>query len=73
VQMGVIKQEANFNREVAGVRIAELSNKEVRENIANEIRGLQFIMDRFGDKPMAEVTSPTASALSDPTVTRIKH
>jgi hypothetical protein len=71
VRMGVIKQEASYDREVAGVRIAELSNKDLRETIAGELRGLKGIIERFGDKPMTEHSEP--SPMADPSMKRVKQ
>jgi hypothetical protein len=71
VKMGVVKQEASFDREVAGVRISELSNDELRKTIADELRNLKGVIDRFGEKPMSKVVEP--SKLSDPTIKRVKH
>lgn len=71
VAMGVIKKEASFDREVGGIRISELSNDDLRETIADGVRELQHIIDRFGDKPMTEVGTP--SPLKDPSVRRVKH
>jgi hypothetical protein len=70
VQMGVIKQEASFDREVAGKRIQELSNAELREDIAKQLAGLKGIIDRFGDKPMVEAEP---SPMADPGVKRVKQ
>lgn len=71
VKMGVVKQEASYDREVAGVRISELSNDELRTTIAEGFRDLKGVIDRFGDKPMNEVEEP--SKLSDPNIKRVKH
>jgi hypothetical protein len=71
VKMGVVKQEASFDREVAGVRISELSNDELRSTIADELRNLKGVIDRFGEKKMIEIEEP--SKLSDPSIKRVKH
>lgn len=71
VQMGVIKREPSYDREVAGVRISELNNAELRKGIADQLRSLKGIIDSFGDKPMAEVGAP--SPMADPGVKRVKQ
>lgn len=71
VAMGVIKQETSWDREVAGVRMSDLDNKELRDTLATEIRALQHVMDRFGDAPIVEVTE--LSPMKDPTVERVKQ
>lgn len=71
VSMGVIKQEVSYDREVAGVRINDLENHELREAIANELKDLKSIIDRFGDQPITEVEEP--SPMADPTVKRVKQ
>jgi hypothetical protein len=71
VQMGVIKNEASWDREVAGQRVADLSTKELRTSVAAELRGLQGFIDKFEDKPMAEVDQHPPMA--DANVQRVKH
>jgi hypothetical protein len=71
VQMGVIKQETTWDQEVGGVRIGDLSNKELRDIIAKELRTLQHHIDKFGDKHMTEVGPP--SPLADPNIKRVKR
>jgi hypothetical protein len=71
VSMGIVKQETSHDREVGGIRLSDLNNKELRDQLANELRGLQHIIDKFGDKPMAEVAAP--SPMADPAVVRQKQ
>lgn len=71
VSMGIIRKEADMNREVGGVRMADLENDEVRDAIATELRKLQHSINKFGDKPMTEVKAP--SPIADPGVKRVKQ
>lgn len=71
INMGVIKQEASFDREVAGVRISELDNADLRKMIAETLGDIKRIIDKFTDAPMGDVE--TLSPMADPSVARVKH
>jgi hypothetical protein len=71
VSMGIIKKEADMNREIGGIRVADLENDDVRDMVATELRKVQHAIDKFGDKPMTEVEAP--SPIADPGVKRVKQ
>ncbi len=71
VSMGIIKKEADMNREIGGVRMADLENNEVRDMVATELRKVQHAIDKFGDRKMVDVKAP--SPIVDPGVKRVKQ
>ena len=70
VSMGVIQKGASWDREIAGARVADMSNDDLRAGVAKELRSLQAFIDKFEDKPIEGARA--ASAMADPAVARVK-